>query len=355
MSKADERAFWAGKLALTKQGSAEWVQIRMKMAEDGKAIQKASDDEQKKADKQASDLAKLTRADEMDAARNAIEIKKANLAAAVQNGQITHAQELAELKKFHAEELKIEIDALLAEQALHKDDPVKFAEIQNRILAAKRKSNLDIQKINTQAAQEEMKTWTQVAGLITNSLGNALTGLLTKTKSFASAVQGLFADLANSFTKLVMDMAMEWVKGELIKKAASVSSATTQATGNAVVAGSGAAASAASIPVYGWVIALAAGAAVLAGVMGMKSSIGSAAGGWDIPAGLNPMAQLHEEEMVLPKEQANAVRDMAKNGGGKAPQIHIHAMDAKSFKQALSRNQGGLLDVLSEAMRNGRR
>jgi hypothetical protein len=59
--------------------------------------------------------------------------------------------------------------------------------------------------------------------------------------------------------------------------------------------------------------------------------------------------------MVLPKEQANAVRDMAKNGGGKAPQIHIHAMDAKSFKQALSRNQGGLLDVLNEAMRNGRR
>jgi hypothetical protein len=45
---------------------------------------------------------------------------------------------------------------------------------------------------------------------------------------------------------------------------------------------------------------------------------------------------------------------MAKNGGGKAPQIHIHAMDAKSFKQALSRNQGGLLDVLNEAMRNGR-
>ena len=121
-----------------------------------------------------------------------------------------------------------------------------------------------------------------------------------------------------------------------------------------MVAGSGAAASAASIPVYGWAIALAAGAAVLAGVMGMKSSIGSAKGGWDIPAGLNPMAQLHEEEMVLPKEQANAVRNMAKNGGGSQTHVHIHAMDAKSFKQALGRNQGGLLDVLNEAMRNGR-
>ena len=354
MSKEDERAFWTGKLALTKQGSAEWVQIRLKMAEDGKAIQKTADDEAKKADKEASDLAKLTRQDEMAAAKNAIEVKRANLAAAVQMGQITHTQELAELKKFHAEELKIEIDALLAEQALHKDDPVKFAEIQNRILAAKRKSNLDIQKINTQAAQEEMKTWTAVAGAITNSLGNALQSLLTKTKSFAGAVQGLFQSLAQSFSKLAMDMAMEWVKGEIIKKAASVSSATTQATGNAVVAGSGAAASAASIPVYGWAIALAAGAAVLAGVMGMKGSIGSAEHGWSIPSGLNPMAQLHEEEMVLPKEESNIIRGMGKNGSGRAPQIHIHTMDTKSFKQALSRNQGGLLDVLGEALRNGR-
>ena len=353
MAKADERAFWAGKLALTKQGSAEWVQIRLKMAEDGKAIQKAQDDEAKKAEKQTSDLAKLTRQDEMAAAKNAIEVKRATLAAAVQMGQITHAQELAELKKFHAEELKIEIDALLAEQALHKDDPVKFAEIQNRILAAKRKSNLDIQKINTQAAQEEMKTWTAVAGAITNSLGNALQSLLTKTKSFAGAVQGLFQSLAQSFSKLAMDMAMEWVKGEIIKKAASVSSATTQATGNAVVAGSGAAASAASIPVYGWAIALAAGAAVLAGVMGMKGSIGSAAGGWDIPAGINPMAQLHSREMVLPEEHADTIRGL-KGGGKGGMQVHIHAMDAKSFKQALSRNQGGLRDVLHEAARNGR-
>ena len=355
MSKEAERAFWAGKLALTKQGSTEWVAIRLKMAEDGKAIQKASDDAQVKADKQASDLAKLTRQDETAAARNALEIKKENLTAAVEMGRITHAQELAELKKFHAEELKIEIDALLAEQALHKDDPVRYAEIQNRILAAKRKSNLDIQKLNSQAAKEEMKTWTQVAGVITSSLGNALQGLLTRTKSFAGAVKGLFQDLASNFGKLAMDMAMDWVKGKLIEKAATVETATTTATANAVTAGSGAASSAAAIPVYGWVIALAAGAAVLAGVMGMKSSIGSAKGGWDIPGGLNPMAQLHEEEMVLPKEQANVIRDMAKGGGGRGEtHVHIHAMDARSFKQALSRNQGGLLTVLQEAVGNRR-
>lgn len=37
----------------------------------------------------------------------------------------------------------------------------------------------------------------------------------------------------------------------------------------------------------------------------------SAAGGFDIPAGTNPVTQLHEKEMVLPREQADVIRGMA--------------------------------------------
>ncbi|MFH4202096.1 hypothetical protein WAJ61_22125, partial [Acinetobacter baumannii] len=46
--------------------------------------------------------------------------------------------------------------------------------------------------------------------------------------------------------------------------------------------------------------------------------IKSARGGYDIPAGVNPMTQLHEEEMVLPKQHANTIRALGKsmaNGG----------------------------------------
>ncbi len=48
-------------------------------------------------------------------------------------------------------------------------------------------------------------------------------------------------------------------------------------------------------------------------------STASAAGGYDIPSGVNPMTQLHEEEMVLPAKYANAIRDMS-GGGGATPQ-----------------------------------
>jgi hypothetical protein len=43
----------------------------------------------------------------------------------------------------------------------------------------------------------------------------------------------------------------------------------------------------------------------------------SAADGYDIPAGVNPMTQLHEKEMVLPAKYADTIRTMTGTDGGK--------------------------------------
>ena len=51
-------------------------------------------------------------------------------------------------------------------------------------------------------------------------------------------------------------------------------------------------------------------------VAGTAIAQASARDGYDIPAGVNPMTQLHEKEMVLPQAQANVIRDMAKSGSG---------------------------------------
>lgn len=45
------------------------------------------------------------------------------------------------------------------------------------------------------------------------------------------------------------------------------------------------------------------------------TAIASAEGGYDIPAGKNPLTQLHEKEMVLPKAQADVIRGLASSGG----------------------------------------
>jgi len=97
--------------------------------------------------------------------------------------------------------------------------------------------------------------------------------------------------------------------------ATKVGEATAVASANAVEAGTGAAASQAAIPFAGPVLAVAAMAAIFGAVMAMTGSMKSASGGYDIPSGVNPMTQLHEEEMVLPKDIANPLRNMV-NGQG---------------------------------------
>jgi hypothetical protein len=63
----------------------------------------------------------------------------------------------------------------------------------------------------------------------------------------------------------------------------------------------------------------------------------AAAKGFDIPAGVNPVTQLHQREMVLPAELADAVRDMTGGGGGGAvqPVINISAWDARGVESWL--------------------
>lgn len=48
------------------------------------------------------------------------------------------------------------------------------------------------------------------------------------------------------------------------------------------------------------------------------AAIPSARGGYVIPRGVNPLTQLHEEEMVLPKAQANVINRLAQRSGGGA-------------------------------------
>ena len=124
---------------------------------------------------------------------------------------------------------------------------------------------------------------------------------------------------------------------------------------SAASAGAGAAESQASIPYIGPILAIAAMAAIFAAVMGMKSkasgSTPSAAGGFDIPSGVNPLTQLHEKEMVLPQEQADAVRNMT--DANRPISLSIMAMDGDSVRRVLMDNPSALQAALRQLARSG--
>lgn len=67
--------------------------------------------------------------------------------------------------------------------------------------------------------------------------------------------------------------------------------------------------------------------------------LATAAGGYDIPAGINPVTQLHEREMVLPAQYADVIRSMA-GGGSSAPSVIVN-IENKTGQQ-MTAKQGGM-------------
>lgn len=123
---------------------------------------------------------------------------------------------------------------------------------------------------------------------------------------------------------------------------------------NAVQAATGAAASQAPIPVVGPYLALAAMGAIFAAVSAMGGRMKSARNGYDIPAGVNPITQLHEEEMVLPKEQANAIRDLAGSGSGaQGVSVVYNDHSGKLSDSEIRRKASVIAQELSRVHRNG--
>ena len=112
----------------------------------------------------------------------------------------------------------------------------------------------------------------------------------------------------------------------------------------------GAAASVASVPYAGPELAAAAYAemdGLGSGALGMAS----AAGGYDIPSGVNPVTQLHAREMVLPAGIADNVRNMAGGGSGDV-HFHIAAMDGHSVKQFFNQHGTTIMDTIQRQGRS---
>lgn len=97
---------------------------------------------------------------------------------------------------------------------------------------------------------------------------------------------------------------------------------------------------------------------------GLAIAEASAEGGYDIPAGVNPVTQLHEKEMVLPKAQAEVIRGLAGRGGVGGGGITIHSapvinIDSRTDQQevrkivAMGVAQGNA-DLVDKLQRAGR-
>lgn len=359
---AREAAYWRAKLATVDAGSKTGLKLREKILNLEDQLSKQSTEAKinqvaawEKLDKHKLDM-------EKDAADQA-------LAA----GRISQLERLDLEIEFENRRYQIAYDALQERIALAEQDPTysqsAIDKLKQQMAELGQGHEREQTKNQGKRENQRRKDAPNVMEMLQDGgknvwqeaqqqMGQAFSAMLSRTQNFRQAMNGFFKSMGQTFiqemvTKPLAGMMQRMVQESSIYKmifgtkesletaAASktVATKTTETTAvvgkNAVQAASGAASSQAGIPYVGPILAVAAMAAMMAAVMGLMGGGGSsttttttripsAAGGWDIPAGINPLTQLHENEMVLPAEHAQTIREMAGQSGGDNSTIIIN-------------------------------
>lgn len=360
---AREAAYWRAKLATVDFNGKTGKEIRMKIL--------ALEDQLSKQSTEAK-MNQVAEWEKLD--KHKLEMEKDAADQALADGRISQLERLDLEIEFENRRYQIAYDALQERIALAEQDPTYSQTAIDKLKAqmgelgqghertqAKNEGKRENQRRKDAPNVMEMlqdggkNVWQEAQ----QQMGQAFSAMLTRTQNFRTAMNNFFKSMGQTFiqemvTKPLMGMMQRMVQESAIYKmifgtketletAAAAKTAATKATettsvvtANATQAASGAAASQASIPYVGPILAVAAMAAIMAAVMGLMGGGGSqttttttripsAAGGWDIPAGINPLTQLHENEMVLPAEHAQTIREMAGQSGGDNSTIIINS------------------------------
>ena len=361
---AREAAYWREKLATVDAGSKTGLKLREKILTLEDQLSKQS------TEAKMNQVAEWEKLD-----KHKLEMEKDAADQALAAGRISQLERLDLEIEFENRRYQIAYDALQERIALAEQDPTYSQTAIDKLKAqmaelgqgheqtqAKNEGKRESQRQKDAPNVMEMlqdggqNVWQEAQ----QQMGQAFSAMLTRTQNFRTAMNNFFKSMGQTFiqemvTKPLMGMMQRMVQESAIYKmifstkdtletAAAAKTASTKATettsvvtANATQAASGAAASQASIPYVGPILAVAAMAAIMAAVMGLMGGGGgsqttttttripSAAGGWDIPAGINPLTQLHENEMVLPAEHAQTIREMAGQSGGDDSTIIINS------------------------------
>lgn len=352
-----ERAYWKEKLLLVDAGGKDGVKIREKIVSLEHSLAKQSTEaklrqveEWEKADKYRLDL-------EAEAADQALSA-----------GRISQLERLDLEIEFENRRYQIAYDALQERIALAEQDPTYSAaaveKLKQQVGELDRGHSLNQEKNQGKREQQRRKDAPSLVEMLQDGgknvweeaqqqMGQAFSAMLSRAQNFRQAMGGLFSAIRQTFVQEMVSKPLAALMGRFAqegamwlangaRQVAAQSAASAAVTGiketettknvgmNAIQAAAEAFKAMAGIPYVGPILAVGAAAAAMAAVYGLLGGMGgggggstttttripSAAGGWDIPAGINPLTQLHENEMVLPAEHAQTIRDMAGQGGG---------------------------------------
>lgn len=363
---AREAEYWRAKLATVDFNGKMGKEIRTKIL--------ALEDQLSKQSTEAK-MNQVAEWEKLD--KHKLEMEKDAADQALAAGRISQLERLDMEIEFENRRYQIAYDALQERIALAEQDPTYSQTAIDKLKAqmaelgqghertqAKNEGKRENQRRKDAPNVMEMlqdggkNVWQQAQ----QQMSQAFTAMLTRAQSFRQAMGGLFSAIRQTFVQEMVSKPLAALMGRFAQEGAmwlangarqvatqSATSAavtglkkveTTENVGmNAIQAAAEAFKAMAGIPYVGPILAVGAAAAAMAAVYGLMSGMGgggsststtttripSAAGGWDIPAGINPLTQLHENEMVLPAEHAQTIREMAGQQGGSDSTIIINS------------------------------
>jgi hypothetical protein len=385
MSKEEELTYWRDILSTYQVTSKDQVQIVKKTAELELQVMREKAKRAQELKKEEIDAIEQEALDGVQMEENAAQLQVATYG--MTNQQLLELQRQFENRRYEIQAMaQAERIALLQQDP--NADPVALQTQQDKLLEITRQYQLKKQQLDLQGAQQSMQVWQDLSSRMSSLWDKGVEAMMNGTLRWRNALKAVGTEAVGWFANsVVKPMAAQWLIGEETKTAATsigerlrmalglqgaatttaakASEATAVVSANAAEAASGAASSQASIPYVGPILAIAAMGAILAAVSGLTGGIKSAAGGFDIPSGTNPVTQLHEEEMVLPKGIANPLRKMLAGGGagaessgesaqGNSMAVHYHDYSGGKLTDAdINRNAVKIAKALNRVHRDG--
>ena len=363
--------------AVAKQDATQQVQIAQDAANTAKQVDAARYEAQVALWKTEVDQGLITKTQETQYEINAQDQK---YAAAVK--EVQDELQLSSITLAGRAKLNGELEVMQAQHVAQMAQ-MNVTLVQDQIEAVQK-----VQDAQTAAAQATDAAWQRAFQPVTQAMDSSLNGIIQGTETLRLAEDKAAQSVTLAFIDAEAKKVEAFAVGELQILAKGVATqlglvsaaesgaaaqlaakATATTTGKAIdattgavqinnsahSAAAGAYSAVAGIPIIGPVLAPAAAATAYAGVMAFD--VLSAEGGMVVPAGVDPLTQLHEQEMVLPAHIANPLQSAIAGGtlgGGGGDQYHLHVNNTVTGGNTVGGvSTEDVMSALSEGLRRG--
>lgn len=275
-------------------------------------------------------------------------------------GVISYEELLALEAQHEQQRHQIRLQALNDRLALTDPDrdPVAYQQVLIAIEEQERQHQLTMTEIKNAGELERSQYALGAINSIQSGIASSLQQMMMGQMTLAQGLKAIWSSVLSAITGEIAKFAAQWIAKKLAMLIFGKTAALSEIATASGKAGANGVASWAAAP---WPINMGApafGAAMAASALAFAPTA-SAAGGYDIPAGTNPITQLHAREMVLPEKQADVIRDMA-DGDSQLDAtppitIYVSAMDSAGVKKFLLDNRTAVADALKAAARDFKR